>query len=125
MPRKRSTTTKAGSGVGVAYLRVSTDRQGAHGLGIEAQRAAVEAYAKARGIALAGEYVEVESGANKARPELHRAIAHARKVHGTLLIAKLDRLARNFAFLAQLLDGNGNGFEIVACDYPGANRLTL
>lgn len=86
----------------VSYLRVSTARQGASGLGLDAQRAAVAAYVSAGGHTLATEYVEVESGAKAGRPQLITALAECRLHKATLLIAKLDRLARNVAFIANL-----------------------
>ena len=106
----------------VTYLRVSTARQGASGLGLEAQRAAVGAFASAAGHRLVAEYVEVESGKRADRPQLTAALAACRLHRATLVIAKLDRLARNVAFIANLMDG---GVEFVACDMPHANRLTL
>ena len=102
----------------VAYYRVSTRRQGRSGLGLDAQRAAVESF---NGAVLA-EYKEIESGRRDARPELQKALAHCRSAKATLLIAKLDRLSRNVAFLSALMD---SGAEIVAADMPDANRLTL
>lgn len=106
----------------IGYLRVSTKGQGASGLGIEAQRAAVEAYARQAGAALTFAYTEVESGKLANRPELARALAHARRSKATLVVAKLDRLARNVAFLSALMDSK---VPFVACDNPHANRLTL
>jgi len=106
----------------VSYLRVSTARQGASGLGLEAQRAAVAAYAAANAHPLVSEFVEVESGSKATRPQLIAALATCRLHRATLVIAKLDRLARNVAFIANLMDG---GVEFVACDMPHANRLTL
>ena len=106
----------------VSYLRVSTARQGASGLGLEAQRAAVATFASARGHTIIAEFVEVESGSKNARPQLIAALAACRLHRATLVIAKLDRLARNVAFIANLMDG---GVEFVACDLPHANRLTL
>lgn len=107
----------------VAYYRVSTKAQGASGLGLEAQEAAVHHFLRAGGLLL-GAYTDVESGTRKgnARPELARAIAHCRREKATLLIAKLDRLARNVAFVSNLMD---NSIEFVAVDVPEANRLTL
>lgn len=102
----------------VSYLRVSTAKQGASGLGLEAQRAAVAA----GGHKLLTEFVEVESGAKAARPQLAAALTSCRLHRATLVIAKLDRLARNVAFIANLMDG---AVEFVACDMPHANRLTL
>lgn len=106
----------------VCYLRVSTTRQGASGLGLEAQRAAVAQYATSIGCSIIAEYVEVESGKKADRPQIAAALAACKLHRATLVIAKLDRLARNVAFIANLMDG---GVEFVACDMPYANRLTL
>ncbi|HEV7462864.1 MAG TPA: recombinase family protein [Methyloceanibacter sp.] len=106
----------------VAYLRVSTVRQGESGLGLEAQRAAVEAFARHHGGGIVACFVEVETGKRSDRPELAKALEAARKAKATLLIAKLDRLARNVAFIANLMDA---GVEFLACDQPFASRLTL
>jgi len=106
----------------IGYLRVSTKGQGESGLGLEAQRAAVEAYAKQADGSLLACYVEVESGKLADRPELAKALAHARRAKATLIVAKLDRLARNVAFLSALMDST---VPFVACDNPHANRLTL
>jgi DNA invertase Pin-like site-specific DNA recombinase len=106
----------------VAYYRVSTARQGASGLGLAAQRAAVEAYCKAHGANVAQEFTEIESGKNNDRRVLGEAITFARRSHLLLVIAKLDRLARNVAFIANLLE---SGVEFAACDLPEANRLLL
>jgi len=105
----------------VSYLRVSTERQGASGLGLEAQRAAVSAHAAGRGD-LVAEFVEIESGTNNARPELQRALQEAKRQGAVLVIAKLDRLARNVAFIAKLLE---SGADIEAADLPGANKFLL
>src|SRR4051794_35300426 len=83
----------------IAYYRVSTKQQGQSGLGLEAQKAAVEAYAQASGATIPAAYTEVESGKLADRPKLAAAIAHARRSKAKLVIAKLDRLARNVAFL--------------------------
>jgi DNA invertase Pin-like site-specific DNA recombinase len=106
----------------VAYCRVSTKQQGASGLGMEAQRTAVESYATQHGAKIAALYVEVESGKKSDRPELAKALAHAKRSKATLVVAKLDRLSRNVEFLARVLNA---GTEFVACDNPAANRLTL
>ena len=106
----------------IGYFRVSTKGQGESGLGLEAQRAAVEAYAKQSGATLVMAYTEVESGKLADRPELAKALAHASRSKATLVVAKLDRLARNVEFLARVLNA---GTEFVACDNPAANRLTL
>lgn len=106
----------------VSYLRVSTARQGQSGLGIEAQRAAVSAYLQGCDGSLIGEFVEVESGARSDRPELAAAFAACR-IHGArLVIAKLDRLARDAHFLLGL---DKAGIDFVATDMPHANRLTV
>jgi DNA invertase Pin-like site-specific DNA recombinase len=106
----------------VAYLRVSTARQGESGLGLDAQSAAVEAFARQHGGTIIASHIEIESGKRSDRPELAQALAAARKGKATLLIAKLDRLARNVAFIANLMDA---GVDFVACDQPFASRLTL
>lgn len=106
----------------IAYLRVSTKQQGASGLGIEGQRTAVENYAKQTGAEVAFWYTEVESGKRTDRPELGKALSHARRIKAVLVVAKLDRLSRNVRFLANLLESN---VEFVACDNPAANKLTL
>jgi DNA invertase Pin-like site-specific DNA recombinase len=106
----------------VSYVRVSTQRQGASGLGLEAQKAAVEGFCRQHSCDIVAEYREVESGRQNDRPELTKAIAHAKRAKATLLIAKLDRLARNVAFIANLMD---SGVDFRACDIPEANRLLL
>ena len=105
----------------VTYLRVSTDRQGKSGLGLEAQRKAVLDHVAGKG-EIAAEYVEIESGKKNDRPQLARALAEAKRIGAVLLIAKLDRLARNVAFIANLLEA---GVEIAAADMPEANRFLL
>lgn len=105
----------------VSYCRVSTDKQGRSGLGLEAQRAAIEAYAAANAAQIIAEYVEIESGRKNDRAQLTAALRHAR-VHGArLVIAKLDRLGRNAAFLMTLRD---SGADFVACDDPHTTPLT-
>ena len=106
----------------IAYLRVSTKAQGASGLGLEGQRAAVEAYARQTGSKVCQWYTEIESGKKADRVELARALAHAKRSKATLVVAKLDRLARNVEFLAKVMN---SGADFVACDNPAANRLTL
>jgi DNA invertase Pin-like site-specific DNA recombinase len=106
----------------VSYLRVSTDKQGRSGLGLEAQRAAVAQYLAGGRGKLVREVVEIESGKRADRPKLATAL-HLCKVTGaTLVIAKLDRLARNVAFLANLMD---SGVDFTAADNPHATRLTI
>src|ERR1017187_1317180 len=106
----------------VSYLRVSTQRQGKSGLGLEAQREAVAGYLNGGNWELVQEIVEVESGRNNDRPALATALALCR-IHGAkLLVAKLDRLARNVAFISALMEA---GVEFEAVDLPQANRLTV
>ncbi|MBS1984312.1 MAG: recombinase family protein [Bdellovibrionales bacterium] len=106
----------------VAYYRVSTDKQGMTGLGMDAQRAAVTRFLGERG-QLVAEFTEVESGRRHTnRPQLLAALNECRTRPAVLLIARLDRLARNVAFIANLMD---SGVEFVAVDMPQANRLTL
>ena len=106
----------------IGYLRVSTKGQGESGLGMEAQKAAIEGYARQMGVSVLACYTEVESGKLADRPQLAKALAHARRAKATLVVAKLDRLARNVAFLSALMDST---VPFVACDNPHANRLTL
>ncbi|MNS21736.1 DNA-invertase hin [compost metagenome] len=108
----------------VAYYRVSTKAQGASGLGLEAQEAAVGVFVNGRACELVGSFTDVESGTRKGnhRPELAKAIQLAKREKATLLIAKLDRLARNVAFVSNLME---SGIEFVACDMPTANKFTI
>jgi len=106
----------------VAYYRVSTDKQGRSGLGLEAQRAAVAVHIAGALGAVAAEFVEVESGRRKDRPQLAAALAAARVHRAVLVIAKLDRLARNVHFVSGLME---SGVEFVAADLPTVNRLTV
>ncbi len=106
----------------VSYFRVSTKRQGQSGLGLEAQRAAVASYLNGGAWTVLAEFTEVESGKNSARPQLAAAIRECRMTDATLVVAKLDRLARNAHFLLGL---QAAGVEFVATDMPSANRLTV
>lgn len=109
----------------IAYYRVSTAKQGASGLGLEAQRAAVTKYADEHDGELIAELRETESGAKKAlskRKELAKALKACKLHDATLIVAKLDRLARDTAFILGLRDA---GVEFIACDFPLANRLVL
>jgi len=110
------------SGRFVSYLRVSTQRQGQSGLGLEAQREAVAKFLSGGDGQLVGEFVEVESGKRNDRPELTKALEMAKAQGATLVIAKLDRLGRNVAFVANLIE---SGVELVAVDNPTANRMML
>ncbi len=106
----------------VGYERVSTARQGASGLGLEAQRQTIEAFAVSRGAEVLARFTEVESGRNPNRPELGKALHLAKVTGATLVIAKLDRLSRNAAFLLTLRD---SGVHFLAVDMPEANDLTV
>ena len=106
----------------VAYYRVSTSEQGRSGLGLEAQKATVEDYIRRNGATLVAEFTEIESGARNDRPQLQAALKRATLSLATLVIAKLDRLSRNAAFLLTLRDA---GTDIVAVDMPNANAVTL
>ncbi|MCL2649027.1 MAG: recombinase family protein [Phycisphaerales bacterium] len=106
----------------IAYYRVSTAKQGRSGLGFEGQKEAVQRYAVGCGGEIIHEYTEVESGKRTDRIELTKATAHARRSGCKLVIAKLDRLSRNVAFISTLME---NGFEFVCCDNPHVNRITL
>jgi DNA invertase Pin-like site-specific DNA recombinase len=106
----------------VAYHRVSTAKQGASGLGLEAQQAAVEAYAKTTSGRIVGAYTEVESGKRADRPELAKAIAHARRAGATLVIAKLDRLSRSVHFISGLME---SGVKFVVAESPNDDAFVL
>ena len=106
----------------VAYYRVSTKRQAASGLGLDAQRESVESFARSKSAQIVARFTETETGRNSARPQLAKAIAKAKALRATLCIAKLDRLSRNVAFTSALMESK---VKFVACDYPDANRLTI
>lgn len=106
----------------VSYIRVSTARQGVSGLGLDAQQKAISDYLNGGDWKLIGEFVEVESGKNNDRPKLAAALKQCAMTGATLIIAKLDRLARNVAFISKLMD---SGVDFVAVDFPQANRLTV
>jgi DNA invertase Pin-like site-specific DNA recombinase len=107
----------------VSYLRVSTKRQGASGLGLEAQRASIANYLNGGQWELVQEFVEVESGKrHENRPKLKAAIEACKTTGSKLLIAKLDRLARNVAFVSNLME---TGIEFVAADFPTADRVMI
>ncbi len=114
------------SGKFVAYYRVSTAKQGQSGLGLEAQRAAVSAFLKDGNWTMVQEFQEVETGkgsnALEKRPQLNAALTACRKHGATLIIAKLDRLARNVHFVSGLLE---TGIDFVAADMPSANKVMI
>ncbi len=115
-------TGKLGSTAGavtqfVAYYRVSTDRQGKSGLGLQAQRDAVSQYVAGAGGVVTAEFEEVESGKRNDRPQLAAALAACRARRAALVIAKLDRLARNARFLLNVVEGTGEA-GVVFCDLP-------
>ena len=104
----------------VAYLRVSTQKQGYSGLGIEAQREIIQKHLHDK--TPIAEYVEIESGRKKDRPKLKEALRLCRKTEAILIVAKLDRLARSVSFLSNLLESD---VDIVFCDFPQANKMVL
>ena len=106
----------------VAYYRVSTEQQGRSGLGLEAQRKAVMDYLNGGSCTLVAEFTEIESGKQNDRAELAAALEMCRKQKAILVIAKLDRLSRNVAFIAKMME---SAVEFRAVDFPEANKLTL
>ena len=106
----------------IAYYRVSTAAQGRSGLGLEGQQAAVASYLATQRHELVGSFTEIESGRNSDRPQLTAALAQARRQKATVVIAKLDRLARSVAFISAIME---SGVEFIAADMPAANRLTI
>jgi DNA invertase Pin-like site-specific DNA recombinase len=105
----------------VSYIRVSTSKQGASGLGLEAQQESVRVFAQANSYEVVQEFREIESGKNNDRPILQKALAHAKKIGACLLIAKLDRLARSVSFIAKLMDANT---DFRAIDFPEASSAS-
>lgn len=114
------------SGKFIAYYRVSTVKQGLSGLGLEAQRSAVAVYLNGGEWVVLAEYQEVETGKGSdpldKRPQLRAALAACKKSGATLIIAKLDRLARNVHFVSGLLEA---GIDFVAADMPHANKVMI
>lgn len=106
----------------IAYYRVSTKHQEQSGLGLDAQKTTVDRHVQGEGGNLLGEFVEIESGKKSNRQQLALAIQRCKELGAVLVVAKLDRLARNVAFTSALLE---SGLEFVACDMPLANRLTI
>jgi DNA invertase Pin-like site-specific DNA recombinase len=128
MPRRAALRARSAPGQPrfVSYYRVSTAQQGASGLGLEAQREAVSRHVAmvngGAGGVIVAEFQEVESGKKNDRPQIAAALAACRLRHATLVIAKLDRLARNVFFISSLME---SGVDFVACDNPHATRLTI
>uniref|UniRef100_E6PBZ3 Resolvase, N-terminal domain n=1 Tax=mine drainage metagenome TaxID=410659 RepID=E6PBZ3_9ZZZZ len=108
--------------VAVAYYRVSTQKQGRSGLGLDAQQSAVEAFCNTRGLKLDAAYTEVESGKRTDRTELAKAFAKARRLRGVLVIAKLDRLARDVHFVSGLIK---QGVAFACVDAPDDDAMML
>ena len=106
----------------VAYYRVSTDKQGKSGLGLEAQINDVQRHTQRSGGELLAEFQEVETGKHSDRPQLQAALKLCRQKKAVLIIAKLDRLSRNVAFIANLMESK---VEFIACDNPHANKTML
>jgi DNA invertase Pin-like site-specific DNA recombinase len=111
------TTTKY-----VSYYRVSTSRQGQSGLGLEAQQQAVQSMAKKNGANIVAAFTEIETGKSTSRPKLAEAVRHAKLTNAILVVAKLDRLARNAAFMQALKEAR---LRFICCDNEFANELTI
>lgn len=122
MAGRPTTTTPCGGATFIAYYRVSTPRQAASGLGFDVQRSTVRRYVAGAGGTLEAEYQETASGAKAGRIELARALEHCRRAGATLVVARVDRLARSTALLPWL---EGSGVSLVACDKPSMGRLEL
>ena len=106
----------------VGYLRVSTKQQGDSGLGLEAQQRAINAHCQTAAMVISKTFTEIESGKLAERPQLAAALAHCKRTGARLVVAKLDRLARNVHFLSGLME---SGVKFTACDSPHANELTI
>ena len=106
----------------ISYLRVSTQKQGAEGLGISAQRAMCEQFVRSKGGEIVKEFLDVESGKSRTRAELWRAIEYAKANNVPLVIAKLDRLARDVEFTFKVMN---TGIEIHFTDMPVVNTMIL
>lgn len=117
MQRRHTPPAEAADRRFIAYFRVSTEDQGRSGLGLEAQQEAVSRYIAAAGGRVVAEHHEIESGRMNSRPELAKALATCRAYRATLIVAKLDRLARNTLFLLTVVEGSGEQ-GVVFCDLP-------
>ena len=106
----------------ITYYRVSTKRQGQSGLGLDSQRSIVSDYIVKNGGEVLNTFTEIESGKNDLRPELLTAIDQCKKYGATLLVAKLDRLARSVYFISSLQHSN---IDFICCDFPGSNKMTI
>lgn len=106
----------------VGYIRVSTDKQGKSGLGLEAQEAAINSFVESNNGELVALYVEVESGKKEDRPKLAEAIRHSQLINGRLIIHKLDRLSRDLSFITTL---QKNNVDFTVVDLPGADKFTV
>ena len=111
----------------IVYFRVSTQRQGEAGNGLDAQRDAVQDWCCAKGCEILEEFVEIESGRKNYRPQLLAAIDECRKQGAVLIVAKLDRLARNLSFIANLMDSQVKfvALDMPNMDDPDVSRLTI
>jgi DNA invertase Pin-like site-specific DNA recombinase len=119
MNRNQNTTTPTQA---IAYYRVSTQKQGRSGLGLEAQRTTVQNYCAANHLSIIAEYTEVESGRHNKRVQLALALAESKRIGSRLVIAKLDRLSRSASFTMALKDAH---VDFVACDYPDMGTLMI
>lgn len=106
----------------IAYYRVSTDRQGKSGLGLEAQQEDVRLFADRQGFQVTAHLTEIESGRKNDRPQLLATLAQCRKEKATLIMAKLDRLGRNVAFIANLMESR---VQFKAVNNPHADELMI
>lgn len=106
----------------VSYIRVSTAKQGISGLGLEAQKETIASYLNGGKWTLLAEFTEIESGKVDTRPELIKALNHCKLTGATLLVAKLDRLSRDIAFIVNLEKA---GVDFTVCDFPTANKFTI
>jgi len=106
----------------ISYIRVSTDKQGKSGLGLEAQKKAIDDFLNGGKWKVISEFVEIETGKNNERVELKKALKRCKTTGATLIIAKLDRLSRDSAFIGAIMKSN---VEFIACDMPTANKFTI